>query len=202
MWWGLGERGPGQDGSNSIGVRCGRAGRCPDRKPRPALPLPAIQEHDSGDTDGSTGLISQQAQVWLFAIASASYDPTLIAGGVAMNLSDLQNTARGLGARLRQTATDPDDRGFPRPLAVVVTLPFLVCLILLLHEPGVQTKLLRDSIMVAVVLWVLGGVLYAAAQYVMEHQAKDYSPQARGLVRFGMALIAATVLIFVPRYVP
>ena len=118
-----------------------------------------------------------------------------------MNLSDLQNTARGLGARLRQTATDPDYEGFPRPLAVVVTLPFLVCLILLLHEPGVLTKLLRDSIIVAVVLWVLGGVLYAAAQYVMEHQARDYSSQARGLVRFGMALIAATVLIFVTRYV-
>jgi len=118
-----------------------------------------------------------------------------------MNLSDLQNTARGLGARLRQTATDPDDRGFPRPLAVVVTLPFLVCLILLLHEPGVQTKLLRDSIMVAVVLWVLGGVLYAAAQYVMEHQARDYSSEMRSVVRFGMALMAAVVLVFVMRYV-
>jgi hypothetical protein len=118
-----------------------------------------------------------------------------------MNLSDLQNTARGLGARLRQTATDPDYEGFPRPLAIAVTLPFLVCLILLLHEPGVLTKLLRDSIIVAVVLWVLGGALYAAAQYVMEHQARDYSSQARGLVRFGMALVVAAVLIFVMRYV-
>ena len=118
-----------------------------------------------------------------------------------MNLSDLRNTAKGLGARLRQTATDPDDRGFPRPLAAIVTLPFLVCLILLLHEPGVQTKLLRDSIIVAVVLWVVGGALYAAAQYVMEHQAKDYSPEMRGLVRFGMAMVAAAVLVFVIRYV-
>jgi hypothetical protein len=118
-----------------------------------------------------------------------------------MNLSDLRNTAKGLGARLRQTATDPDDRGFPRPLAIVVTLPFLVCLILLLHEPGVQPKLLRDSIIVAVVLWTIGGALYAAAQYVMEHQARDSSPEMRGLVRFGMALVAAAVLIFVMRYV-
>ena len=53
----------------------------------------------------------------------------------------------------------------------------------------------------AVVLWVLGGVLYAAAQDVMEHQARDYSSQARGVVRFGMALVAAAVLIFVTRYV-
>ena len=118
-----------------------------------------------------------------------------------MNLSDLQNTARGLGARLRQTATDPDYEGFPRPLAIIVTLPFLVCLILLLHEPGIQPKLLRDSIIVAVVLWVIGGALYAAAQYVMEHQARDYSPEMRGVVRFGMALVAAVVLIFVMRYV-
>jgi len=118
-----------------------------------------------------------------------------------MNSSDLRNTAKGLGSRVWQTATDPDYEGFPRPLAVVVTLPFLVCLILLLHEPGVLTKLLRDSIIVAVVLWVLGGVLYAAAQYVMEHQARDYSSQARGLVRFGMALVAAALLIFVTRYV-
>ena len=139
--------------------------------------------------------------VWLFAIASASYDPTLIAGGAAMNLSDLRNTGRGLGPRLRQTATDPDDTGFPRPLAIVVTLPFLVCLILLLHEPGVQPKLLRDSIIVAVVLWTIGGALYAAAQYVMEHQARDYSSEMRGVVRFGMALVAAVVLIFVMRYV-
>jgi len=118
-----------------------------------------------------------------------------------MNLSDLRNRTRGLGARLRQTATDPDDTGFPRPLAVVVTLPFLVCLILLLHEPGVQPKLLRDSIIVAVVLWTIGGALYAAAQYVMAHQVRDSSPEMRGFVRFGMAMVAAAVLIFVMRYV-
>src|SRR5215210_6842231 len=98
-----------------------------------------------------------------------------------MNLSDLRNTARRLGPRLWQAARERDHEGFPRPLAVVVTLPFLVCLILLLHEPGVQTKLLWDSIIVAVVLWTLGGVLYAAAQYVMEHQARDYSSEVRGL---------------------
>ena len=118
-----------------------------------------------------------------------------------MNLSDLKHSATEFGARLRQTATDPDDTGFPRPLAIVVTLPFLVCLILLLHEPGVQPKLLRDSIIVAVVLWTIGGALYAAAQYVMEHQARDYSSEVRGLVRFGMAMVAAAVLIFVMRYV-
>ena len=118
-----------------------------------------------------------------------------------MNLSDLQNTARGLGARLRRTATDPDYEGFPRPLAIIVTLPFLVCLILLLHEPGVQPKLLRDSIIVAVVLWTIGGALFAAAQYVMEHQARDYSPEMHGFVRFGMAMVAAAVLIFVMCYV-
>jgi len=118
-----------------------------------------------------------------------------------MNLSDLQNTARGLGAGLRRTASDPDDGGFPRPLAIVVTLPFLVCLVLLLHEPGVQTKLLRDSIMVAVVLWTIGGALFAATRYVMGHQARDSSPQARGVVRVAMGLLAAAVLIFVMRYV-
>ena len=150
---------------------------------------------------GATWIYTQQAEVWLFVIASASYDPMLIAGGAAMNLSDLKHSATEFGARLRQTATDPDDTGFPRPLAVVVTLPFLVCLILLLHEPGVQTKLLRDSIIVAVVLWTIGGALYAAAQYVMEHQARDSSPEMRGVVRFGMALVAAVVLIFVMRYV-
>ena len=149
----------------------------------------------------SRSIISQQAQVWLFAIASASYDPTLIDGGAAMNLSDLKHSATEFGARLRQTATDPDDTGFPRPLAIVVTLPFLVCLILLLHEPGVQPKLLRDSIIVAVVLWTIGGALFAAAQYVMEHQARDSSPEMRGFVRFGMAMVAAAVLIFVMRYV-
>src|SRR4051794_18755417 len=118
-----------------------------------------------------------------------------------MNLSDLQNTARGLGSRLRQTATDPDYEGFPRPLAVVVMLPFLVCLILLLHEPGVHTQLLRDSIIVAVVLWVLSGALFAATQYAMEHHARDYSSQARGVVRVAMGLAAAAVLIFVIRLV-
>ena len=117
-----------------------------------------------------------------------------------MKLSDLQNRASGLGPRLWHAARERDPDGFPLPLAVVVALPFVVCLILLLHEPGVQTKLLIHSVIIAVVFWTVGGALYAATQYVMEHNARDYSPQARGLVRVGMGLAAATVLLLATRY--
>ncbi len=56
-----------------------------------------------------------------------------------MKLSDLRDTtnlritARELGPQLWQAARAQDRDGLPAKLAVVAALPFLVCLIILLH---------------------------------------------------------------------
>lgn len=58
------------------------------------------------------------------------------------------------------------DRTSYLPLLIVLALPFLVCLILMLVEPGINRSLLTDAIKVGAVLVVIGGALSFAVSRI------------------------------------
>ena len=76
-----------------------------------------------------------------------------------MNLSDFQNTAREKLSSLQGTAREVDFSDTLNRLVIIGLLPFTACLIILFATPDIKPKLLVDSILVAVILWVGGGVL-------------------------------------------
>src|SRR5689334_15336169 len=97
----------------------------------------------------------------------------------------------------RTVVGDLDWRAFPTRLLVVGLLPFLVCLIILVSEPGIEPKLLHQSIIVAVTFWVIGGALYAGMQYLEERRAGERPSTTGSLLQVAMTLLAIVVLLFV-----
>src|SRR4029079_2262887 len=90
-----------------------------------------------------------------------------------------------------------DSRAFPTRLLVVGLLPFLACLIILVSEPGIEPKLLRHSIIVAVIFWVVGGALYAGMNYVEERRAGEHPSTMGSLLQVTMTLLAVDVLLII-----
>jgi uncharacterized membrane-anchored protein len=97
----------------------------------------------------------------------------------------------------RTVVGDLDWRAFPTRLLFVGLLPFLACLIILVSEPGIEPKLLHQSIIVAVALWVVGGALYARMQYVEERRAGERPSTMGSLLQVAMTLLAVVVLLSV-----
>lgn len=88
-----------------------------------------------------------------------------------MKLSDLRNAAGGV-----------DMRNIPVSLAVVALLPFLACLVIIVLTPGIERRLLVHSIVVAAVLWAIGGATCAAFQYLDDREGAGRNAAVRSLL--------------------
>jgi len=58
----------------------------------------------------------------------------------------------------------------PRNLLVILVLPFLICLTILVSIPGIERKLLIQSVIVFAVLWTIGGTTCAAFVYLEDRE--------------------------------
>ena len=101
-----------------------------------------------------------------------------------MKLSDAQN------------ATDQVDASRTLiGLAIIGLLPFVFCLVLILVQPGLSSKLLIDSLRTAAILWAGGGALSAAFYFLEEREGGEQATLTRRLLLGGFTLL---VMIVVP----
>ena len=112
-----------------------------------------------------------------------------------MNLSDFQNSAREKLSSLQGTAREVDFSDTLVRLVIIGLLPFTACLIILFATPDIKTKLAVDSFLVALILWVGGGALYATLKYFEEQKTGRQSTGARSLFDAGVAVLASLVTV-------
>ena len=112
-----------------------------------------------------------------------------------MNLSDFQNSAREKLSSLQGTAREVDFSHTLVRLVIIGLLPFTACLIILFAMPDIKTKLVVDSILTAVILWVGGGALYATLQHFEERKTGPQSTGARSLFDAGVAVLASIATV-------
>ena len=112
-----------------------------------------------------------------------------------MNLSDFQTSAREKLSRLQGTAREVDFSDTLVRLVIIGLLPFTACLIILFATPDLKTKLVVDSILVAVILWVGGGALYATLKYFEERKTGRQSTGARSIFDAGIAVLASLATV-------
>jgi uncharacterized membrane-anchored protein len=108
---------------------------------------------------------------------------------------DFRDTAREKLSNLQDTASGLDLSDTLVRLMIVGLLPFTACLIILFATPDLKTKLAVDSILVAVILWVGGGALYATLKYFEERKKGRQSTGARSLFDAGVAVLASLVTV-------
>jgi hypothetical protein len=106
-----------------------------------------------------------------------------------MKLSDLKL------ADFQNAASRVDFSDTLTRLAIVGLLPFVVCLTILFTYPDLQTKLVTDSLLVAVILWAGGGALIAGLRHFEERRAGDQSTGTRSLFDAGVAVLASIVTV-------
>ncbi len=112
-----------------------------------------------------------------------------------MNLSDFQTSAREKLSSLQGTAREVDFSDTLVRLVIIGLLPFTACLIILFTTPDLKIKLVVDSILVALILWVGGGALYATTKYFEERKMGRQSTGARSLFDAGIAVLASLATV-------
>ena len=94
-----------------------------------------------------------------------------------------------------QNATDRmDASGTLIRLAVIGLSPFVVCLIIMLVQPGLSSKFLPVSLLTAAILWAGGGALSAAFYFLEEREGGEQATLMRRLLQGGLTLLVVIVV--------
>jgi hypothetical protein len=90
-------------------------------------------------------------------------------------------------------------------LLALLSVPFLICAILMFAEPGLQPVLVSASFKMAALLWATGGALAFTAAYLDGHRKRALEDDARMTDDHsrmtGIGMLSASVAIFLVFYV-